>query len=151
MRRDECVVDGDDGKRTGKPASIDRRLHGRADFPIEKHGGQDQTLKEIGSLREIKILTIRGSQAREFPGSKGPGSLLRGQDQGPGPQQNQRLGDRRLVLRGNRCLARKGDHHLSDHGGVPGPNGAEHQSQRAEATERHRGLTITGSEMQREA
>ena len=39
MRRDECVVDGGDGKRTDKPVSIDRRLHGRVDFPMEKHDG----------------------------------------------------------------------------------------------------------------
>ena len=63
----ECVVDGGDGKRTDKPVSIDRRLHGRADFPMEKRHGYDQTLKEIGSLCEIKILTIRDSCPQRIP------------------------------------------------------------------------------------
>jgi Thiamine pyrophosphate enzyme, C-terminal TPP binding domain len=58
MRRNECLVDGDDRKRLDELS--DRSSTARSGrFPMEKHGGRDQILKEIGSLCEIKILTVR--------------------------------------------------------------------------------------------
>jgi hypothetical protein len=63
MRRDECAVDGDDGKRTDKPVSIDHRLRGRPISNKEASRVTGINARRDRLTSETKILTIR----RLFP------------------------------------------------------------------------------------